>query len=465
MDKIEGKPFGQPANDIEKQWLLDRLKTLSAREAYQLAAMMLTTGRLREVSGKEGDELLLAVLKLDRKETTETINCLLSLSDYQVLCPAGGYEKLGEYYLRYEAEMPEAVLPYANLQQIGFRYEELHPGVFIGDCFVVLPGREPKQTYDGTNLDKVQETDWSLRLRLAAPAVPKGAWACLPDHAFAEPDGRLGEIALALRELKAETIQECELLEVRCSLPGITILQDEYDDLNDLIRDGNDLGFLLEEQGQGMPDFMEKFTAALEYENCHRLQEALDIAQNLHCYDFMRADDVGAFGKRELEKRGGFKNPLLRDCMDTVGLGEALLEQQGNMGRFPERDSGPFCFCAHFRESGSRKGAIMRKEEQLLAYLKGACPGRQHAAPGRRLRDILGVSESRLHEMVNHLRQEGYPIGSGRDGYFYIRTFGEARETEEHLARMIRGLEAARQGLLRGMEEKLLSDVGGGCHR
>ena len=113
----------------------------------------------------------------------------------------------------------------------------------------------------------------------------------------------------------------------------------------------------------------------------------------------------------------------------------------------------------------SLASGIMRKEEQLLAYLKGACPGRQHAAPGRRLRDILGVSESRLHEMVNHLRQEGYPIGSGRDGYFYIRTFGEARETEEHLARMIRGLEAARQGLLRGMEEKLLSDVGGGCHR
>ena len=142
MDKIEGKPFGQPANDIEKQWLLDRLKTLSAREAYQLAAMMLTTGRLREVSGKEGDELLLAVLKLDRKETTEAINCLLSLSDYQVLCPAGGYEKLGEYYLRYEAEMPEAVLPYANLQQIGFRYEELHPGVFIGDCGAPRSGTE-----------------------------------------------------------------------------------------------------------------------------------------------------------------------------------------------------------------------------------------------------------------------------------------------------------------------------------
>ena len=107
----------------------------------------------------------------------------------------------------------------------------------------------------------------------------------------------------------------------------------------------------------------------------------------------------------------------------------------------------------------------MRKEEQLLAYLKSSCPGRQYVARGRKLRDILGISESTLHEMVNHLRQEGYPIGSGRDGYFYIRTFGEALETEAHLARMIYGLEAARQGLLRGMEEKLLSDVGGGCHR
>lgn len=95
MDKIEGKPFGQPANDIEKQWLLDRLKTLSAREAYQLAAMMLTTGRLREVSGKEGDELLLAVLKLDRKETTETINCLLSLSRLSGTLPRGRLRKAG----------------------------------------------------------------------------------------------------------------------------------------------------------------------------------------------------------------------------------------------------------------------------------------------------------------------------------------------------------------------------------
>ena len=107
----------------------------------------------------------------------------------------------------------------------------------------------------------------------------------------------------------------------------------------------------------------------------------------------------------------------------------------------------------------------MRKEEQLLAYLKGACFGRQHAVPGRRLRDILGISESRLHEMGNYLRQEGNPMGSGKEGYFYTRTFGEALETEEHLARMIHGLEAARQGLLCGIKDCSLEEAGGEGHR
>ena len=127
MEQFGETMFGQPANDIEKQWLLDRLKTLSVREAYQLSTVMLTTGRLKEVSGKAGDELLAAVLKLDRQETVESINCLLSLSDYEVLCPAGSYEALGEYYLRYEAELPEAAIPYADLYQICLLYTSPSP--------------------------------------------------------------------------------------------------------------------------------------------------------------------------------------------------------------------------------------------------------------------------------------------------------------------------------------------------
>ena len=117
-----------------------------------------------------------------------------------------------------------------------------------GGAYVTVTGR----------LKKIDEVERTMTL-LDGTVIPLDDVVRLESDAFAEPDGRLGEIALALRELKAGTIQECELLEARCSLPGITILQDEYDDLNDLIRDGNDLGLLLEEQGQGMPDFMDMF--------------------------------------------------------------------------------------------------------------------------------------------------------------------------------------------------------------
>ena len=49
------------------------------------------------------------------------------------------------------------------MEQIGWNYEDSHLGIFI------------------TNLDKLPDTDWSMRLKLASPAVPEGVWLCLPD--------------------------------------------------------------------------------------------------------------------------------------------------------------------------------------------------------------------------------------------------------------------------------------------
>lgn len=317
--------------DLERQWLVERLETMSVKEKYQLAAAMLTTGCLEEVSGKAGEELLAEVLKMDQTKAMDSINCLLSLSDYEVLCPAAGYEKLGEYYLRFEAGLPRDILPYADLERIGTQYEDRHPGVFIGDCFVVLPQREPRQLYDGTNLDKLPDTDWSLRLKLASPAVPEGLWVCLPDNAI-EEDGRLDEIGLTLRDLKVKTVQECRLLEVRCSLPELSVGLDEYQDVADLICDGNDLGFVLQERDQGKPRFLEKFRAVLEYEQCHSLKLALDIAANLNCYDFYPVRDAEQFGKEHLLQRQRTileQDPVLRDAVDLAVYGEKMLEQQG----------------------------------------------------------------------------------------------------------------------------------------
>ena len=314
---------------LERQWLIDRLETLSVKEQAQLGAAIISRGQLAALSEKAGEERELAILKMDSNTAKDAVNLLLSLPDYEVICPAGSYEQLGESYLRYEAGRPD-LIPYADLERIGGKYEDSRPGIFIGDCFVVLPKQEPKQIYDGTDLDKLPDTDWSLRLKLASPAVPEGVWLCLPDSTIDE-EGRMDEIRLALRELKVKTVQECRLLEVRCSLAELSVGLDEYQDLADLIYDGNDLWYVLQEQGQGEPHFLEKFRAALEYEQCHELKLALDIASNLNCYDYCPASDVERFGEEVLQKQGEtvFRDPVLQGGIDLKTYGEAQLEQQG----------------------------------------------------------------------------------------------------------------------------------------
>lgn len=317
------------SKSLERQWLLDRLETLSVKEENQMAAAIISRGQLKALSEKTGEERELAVLKMDPNTARDAVNLLLALADYEVICPAGSYEQLGEYYLRYEAGQPD-LIPYANLEQIGWNYEDSHLGIFVGDCFVVLPRQEPRQIYDGTNMDSLLETDWSLRLKLASPAVPEGVWLCLPDSSIDE-EGRMDEIRLALRELKVQTVQACSLLDVRCSLPELSVGLDEYQDLADLIYDGNDLGYVLQEQGQGERYFLEKFRAALEYEHCHDLKLALDIASNLNCYDYCPATETEQFGEEVLQKQGAavFRDPVLQGSIDLKVYGEAQLEQQG----------------------------------------------------------------------------------------------------------------------------------------
>ena len=317
------------SKSMERQWILNRLETLSVKEQTPLAAAIISRGQLKALSEKAGDERELAVRKMDPNTARDAVNLLLALPDYEVICPAGSYEQLGEYYLRYEAGQPD-LIPYANLEQIGWNYEDSHLGIFVGDCFVVLPRQEPKQFYDGSNLDRLPDTDWSLRLKLASPAVPEGVWLCLPDSTIDEK-GRMDEIRLALRELQVQTLQECSLLDVRCSLPELSIGLDEYQDLADLIYDGNDRGYVLQEQGQGEQHFLEKFRAALEYEHCHDLKLALDIASNLNCYDYCPTTETGRFGEEVLQKQGDtvFRDPVLQGSIDLKVYGEAQLEQQG----------------------------------------------------------------------------------------------------------------------------------------
>ena len=92
------------------------------------------------------------------------------------------------------------------------------------------------------------------------------------------------------------------------------------------------------------------------------------------------------------------------------------------------------------------------REKQLLAYLKGACPGRRYRVGGAELERVLHISGTDLRKLVNKLRRQGVPIASDRQGYFYAVTAGEIYATIHQLNQMKQGLDAAIGGLERALD-------------
>lgn len=58
------------------------------------------------------------------------------------------YAALGRYYLAHETSVPEELYEYMDLGAIGCRYEDEHPGVFIGSDYVQYPSVEQRASME-----------------------------------------------------------------------------------------------------------------------------------------------------------------------------------------------------------------------------------------------------------------------------------------------------------------------------
>ena len=296
-----------PGRPEEQAWLQERLEVLTVREGIALDA---------------------AIQRHPAQDSTEAVCLLASLDEYEVLGGIQSYEDLGLYYLEETSARLLALRDYIDLDKLGRRYEEQHPGLFVGGCYAVYPEREPPQPYDGVTLPG-PDYSWSLRLKLASQAVPEGVWLALPDYNDIM-DVRPGEIRLALDALGVRAIQDCTLLEARCSLPGITGLETAYEGrLDELIYDGQNLGFILREQNQGQKGFLQTYLWALEREGCTTLPAALEIAQCLDRYQVVRGDQIRDFALEELRAVVGEVEPTAAGCFDLERYGRDLLKQRG----------------------------------------------------------------------------------------------------------------------------------------
>lgn len=296
-----------PGPSQYQAWVKERLETLSVRESYVLAAIL---------------------QRAPPRDAEEVVDRLNSLEDHDV-CPARSYEELGRFQLQ-RLKVPESALPHMDLEQLGRMYEDEHPGIFIGRCFVACPKQSspPFRQKNGTPL--LQDDSWSVKLKLASPAMPEGVWLRLPDYAL-DTDYGIGEIDLACYGLGVDSLVDCTLLEAQCILPEAGDLMTQYSDIGELVRDGDNLGHIMDEQGQGKPHWMEKFAAALEYEDCRTLKFALDISQNLHCYEWVSSEGLADFAADHL-RSCGMPGELIRSgTIDLDGYGTDLLETSGYM--------------------------------------------------------------------------------------------------------------------------------------
>ena len=294
-----------PHTDAEGKWLRERLETLSVRESAVLTALL---------SWKEP------------KMAADAVNLLLNVNQCAAYSPVSNYADLGKRYLQEEGvTLPDDAAEFTNMEELGRICERKFPGEFVGDCYVLRPGRRLPEPYSERKPEALDE-GWNIRVKLASESCPEGAWIHFPDYSFAEEE-MSGEIGIALRRLGVEDGGDCQILDARCDVPGVGDIPAQYDSIEALLYDANNMGFLLEERFRGAPDLREKFAATLEYENGSTLAEAVSIGDDLSSYDIVKVENLRGFAKQELYDRG--VPPEMHNAVDLEAYGERSLLDRG----------------------------------------------------------------------------------------------------------------------------------------
>ena len=294
-----------PHTNAEQEWLQAKLETLSPKESAVLTALL---------SWKEP------------KTAADAVNFLLNVGQCEVYSPVSNYADLGGRYLKEQGvKLPVGSEKFTDMEALGRICQRKSPGQFVGDCYVLRPESVMLEPYSARNPESLSD-GWNIRVKLASESCPEGVWIHLPDYNFVE-DELTGEIGIALRRLGAEDIGECRILDAQCDVPGVGDIPAQYDSVEALLYDANNMGFILDERGQGAPDFREKFAAALEYENCGTLADAVSIGAEAGSYEVVKVENLRDFAEKRLEDGG--VPPEMRAAVNLEDYAEGRLLDSG----------------------------------------------------------------------------------------------------------------------------------------
>lgn len=86
--------------------------------------------------------------------------------------------------------------------------------------------------------------------------------------------------------------------------------------------------------------------------------------------------------------------------------------------------------------------------EEVCEHLKKYHRGKENPISSKRLERMSGVSGRTIRKYVHRLRQEGKPICSDQNGYYYAEEQQEVNETVSRLNEFITRIGNARTGLM-----------------
>lgn len=275
--------------------------------------------------------LFRGAMQMEHPQATCSVMLIASqLDHYDLFYGAGDDASLGRFVME-QIQRPSAqACEFLDPEKVGEAYRQKGGNTFCDGHFIKNASLiDPFLDDDPTQLP--DKGDFSIRVKLASRTNMDGVWVGFPDTGEYMDAAHPDELLLALDALDAETLTECIAVEVDCCLPQLTDILSQYDSAADLIRHAIDFGYVWAEQGQGESRWLDKWQAVTELEDCHRLDYALDLSQNLHCYHFMPQDmELAEYGKQLAIQDGVYpKDELLASCFDAEGYANQQIQQMG----------------------------------------------------------------------------------------------------------------------------------------
>ena len=265
--------------------------------------------------------LFRGAMQIERPQMTSDVVLIVNqLDHYNLFYGAGDDTQLGKFIMEQVYPSSSQARAFLDPEKAGTAYRQKSRNTFCDGHFIQVTS--PITLFpDGDPTLNPDKGDYGNRVKLASRSHMNGVWVGFPDAGEYMDTTHPDELLLAMDALEVDSLAECIAVDVDCCLPQLTNIPSQYASAGELVRHAIDFGYAWAEQGQGERHWLDKWQAVMELEDCHRLDHALDLAQNLHCYHFMpRGMDFADYGKTLAKQDGIYpKDELLASCFDAEG--------------------------------------------------------------------------------------------------------------------------------------------------